>query len=93
LKYSKNVYRSMTMITQFGINMIVPIAMCTFIGIFLDEKFGTSYWTVLLFFVGAMAGFRNIFHFARKIYAKTDTKRKKATVTGASDDKKIENDK
>lgn len=93
MKYSNNVYRSMSMITQFGINMVVPIAMCTFIGIFLDDKFGTSYWTIILFFMGAVAGFRNILHFARKIYTTVDTKRKKATGTGVSDVREIKDDK
>lgn len=66
--YGKGVYRSLAMISQFGINMIVPIVMCSFIGIFLDRIFDTSYWMVLLFFVGALAGFRNVYVFARRIY-------------------------
>lgn len=67
-KYRKSVYQSLAVITQFGVNMLVPIFMCSFAGRFLDEKFGTAYWFVLLFFVGALAGFRNIFILARKIY-------------------------
>lgn len=69
LKYGKNVYHALTMITQFGINMLVPIFMCSFVGIWLDKKFDTSYWMVLLFFVGALAGFRNVYVFARKVYS------------------------
>ncbi len=67
-KYKKSVYQSLTVITQFGINMLVPIFMCSFAGLFLDRKLGTAFWFVLLFFVGALAGFRNIFILARKIY-------------------------
>lgn len=67
-KYKKSVYQSLAVITQFGINMLVPIFLCSFVGMFLDKKFGTVYWFVLLFFVGALAGFRNIFILARKIY-------------------------
>jgi len=58
----------MTLITQFSINMLVPILMCTFLGIFIDKKAGTSFWVVILFFVGAIAGFRNIYIFAKKIF-------------------------
>lgn len=58
------------MISQFGINMLVPIFLCTFLGIFIDDKCGTSFWAVILFFIGAAAGFRNVFHFAKKIYEK-----------------------
>lgn len=67
-KYNKNVYRSLAMISQFGINMLVPIVILSFAGIYLDKYLGTSYWMVILFFVGALAGGRNIFVFARKIY-------------------------
>ncbi len=67
-KYKKSVYQSLAVITQFGINMLVSIFLCSFAGLFLDRKLGTAFWFVLLFFVGALAGFRNIFILARKIY-------------------------
>lgn len=79
MKFSKNVYRSLAMITQFGINMLVPIFMCSFVGIWLDRKLGTTYWMVVLFFVGAISGFRNIWVFARKIYTVKETRRKRST--------------
>lgn len=41
--------------------MIVPILLCTFLGIFLDRLLNTSFIVIILFFLGAMAGFRNIF--------------------------------
>lgn len=68
MRYQKNVYRSLALISQFGINMLVPIFLCSFLGIFLDRKLGTSFFMVILFFVGALAGFRNVYIFARKIY-------------------------
>lgn len=67
-KYDKSVYRSFALITQFGINMLVPIFLCSFLGIWLDKKLGTSYWMIILFFVGALAGFRNIYIMASKVY-------------------------
>lgn len=70
--YKKSVYQSLAVITQFGINMLVPIFMCSFAGLFLDRKLGTAFWFVLLFFVGALAGFRNIFILAKKIYEGDD---------------------
>ena len=68
MKYDKSVFRALTLISQFSINMLVPILMCTFLGIFIDKKAGTSFWVVILFFVGALAGFRNIYIFAKKIF-------------------------
>jgi F0F1-type ATP synthase assembly protein I len=67
-KYKSAVYQSLAVITQFGINMLVPIFLCSFVGLFIDKKLGTGFWFVLLFFVGALAGFRNIFILAKKIY-------------------------
>ena len=55
------VYRAMAMISQCGINMIVPIFLMSALGIWLDGKLATSYWMVVLFFVGAIAGFRNVY--------------------------------
>ena len=68
MKYNRNVYHALTMISQFGINMLVPIFLCSFIGIAIDKRCGTSYWMVILFFVGALAGFTNVFRYAKKIY-------------------------
>ncbi len=66
--YERSVFRSLTLITQFGINMIVPMVFCLFLGLFIDEKAGTSCWTVILFFVGALAGFNSIYKMAKRIY-------------------------
>ena len=59
------------MVLQFGINMIVPILLCTFAGIFLDRLFSTSFIVIILFFLGAMAGFRNIYIFAKNMNSRT----------------------
>ena len=69
MKYHKNVYRSLAMITQFGINMLVPIFACSFIGIFLDKHLGTSFFMILFFFIGALAGGRNVYVFSKKIFS------------------------
>ena len=57
------------MIGQFGINMLVPVFICSFLGMFLDGKLGTNFLVVILFFVGAVAGGYNVYRFARGIYA------------------------
>lgn len=56
VKYNRNVYQALTMITQFGINMLVPVFLCSFAGMFLDRKFGTSFWMILLFFCRCAGG-------------------------------------
>ncbi|MCI5741874.1 MAG: AtpZ/AtpI family protein [Lachnospiraceae bacterium] len=79
MKYKKSVYQSFVLITQFGINMIVPIFLCTALGVFLDKKLELSFLTIVLFFVGALAGFRNCYIMAKKIYESDDKKHDKKT--------------
>ena len=68
MKYRKNVYQSFTMVMQFGINLIVPILMCTMLGVYIGRKYDMMIITVPLFIIGALAGFRNIYRMARKIF-------------------------
>ena len=65
MKYQKEVFQNFSLVLQFGITMIVPILLCTFLGIFLDKILGTSFIVIILFFLGALAGFRNIFILVR----------------------------
>lgn len=89
-KYDKSVYRSFTLISQFGINMLVPIGMMTWLGIFLDKKFDTSYWMVILFFVGAVAGGQNVYRLSKKIYGAKDSAQNKTETK--KDDREIKKD-
>ncbi len=73
-KDRRETIRLLTMISQFGIHMLVPIAICFYAGYRLDRHFGTSYLTIILFFVGALAGFRNVFMIAKR-YVKNDPER------------------
>ncbi len=67
MKYKKSVYKSLAMITQLSIHMLVPIFLCSFLGILIDKKFGT-YFVIPFFILGAMAGFRNVYISAKAIY-------------------------
>lgn len=60
--------QSLAMVMQFGLNMLVPICIMTALGIWLDRKLGTSWITVLLFVMGAVAGAQNIYRMARSLY-------------------------
>ena len=39
MKNRGKVFHAFTMVTQFGLNMIVPIVLCTLCGEWLGEKF------------------------------------------------------
>lgn len=64
----KSVAQALAMVMQFGVNMLVPICLMSALGIWLDRKFGTSFWMILLFLVGAVAGGQNVYRMARQVY-------------------------
>ena len=75
MKYDKSVYRSLALITQFGINMLVPIFLCTIAGVFIGKRFSMDWIVIPLFVIGALAGFRNVFIMAKKIYSRESPSR------------------
>ena len=60
MKYKKNVYQSFA--------LIVPILMCTMLGVYIGKKYDMLLIVAPLFVIGALAGFRNIYRLAKKIY-------------------------
>ena len=68
-KYGRSVYQSLAMITQFGINMLVPVCMMSALGIWLDGRLGTSFITIILFMIGALAGGQNIYRMVKSFCA------------------------
>ena len=68
----KTVYQALAMVTQFSLNMLVPIGMMTALGIWLDGRFGTKWLTIVLFMVGAVAGGQNIYRMAKAISARDE---------------------
>lgn len=61
------VVRCLSMISQFTIHILVPICMCSYLGYLLDEKLNTSFLFIIFFFIGALAGGRNVYLLATKI--------------------------
>lgn len=76
MKNQRKVFQALTLILQFGLNMLVPIGMCTALGIWIDRRYDMPWAVIILFFVGALAGFTSIFKMA-KPFMKADRKRHK----------------
>lgn len=72
--YKKSVYKSLTMISQVGISMLVPIFLCCMLGLFLEKQFSFPAF-VPLFFLGALAGMRNVYVMVSAIYKEDDQKK------------------
>ena len=65
------IFRILTCVTQFGISMLVPMVLCFLLGLWIDGKLETYIFSILLFFVGAAAGARNVYALFKK-YAGLD---------------------
>lgn len=66
MKYKKEVFRSLTLVTQLGISVMVPVFLCIFVGVMIDKYFHTS-TTVWLLFLGILAGGRNAYILAKNV--------------------------
>lgn len=67
--YDRSVFRSLVLISQFGINMVVPIGMMTALGVWLDGRLHTGWITIVLFFAGALAGGQNVYRMAKRFFS------------------------
>lgn len=76
MKYKKDVYRSLAMVTQIGISMLAPIILCVAAGYWMDQKFGW-YTTIPLLILGILAGGRNIWMLLQQIIKEDEKKKKK----------------
>ena len=52
MKNQKKVFQSLTLILQFGLNMIVPIVLCMMFGIWLGRKYDILWITIPFFVIG-----------------------------------------
>lgn len=60
-------YRQLYMLTTVGVQLAVSIVIGVAFGLWLDGKFGTKPWLMLLFLLfGVIAGFRNVYRMAVK---------------------------
>lgn len=75
-RYDRSVFQSLALISQFGITMLVPMALMFALGWWLDGLLGTSFLAVTLFFVGALAGFGNVYRLARQVFQAREGARK-----------------
>ncbi|MCM1057468.1 MAG: AtpZ/AtpI family protein [Firmicutes bacterium] len=63
----KETFKVLPLITQLGLVMISSLGMTTALGLWLDRRLGTSFITVILFFVGAVAGCQGVYRLVKKI--------------------------
>ncbi len=75
MKEQRKIFQAFSFVLQFTLNMLVPIGMCMWLGIWLDDKYDMPWVIIVLFFVGAIAGFTSIYKMAKPLM-KNDRGRK-----------------
>jgi ATP synthase protein I len=63
----RKLLRMIGVLSTVGITMVLATVIGLFVGHWLDTKFGTSPWlTALFLLLGIIAGFRNLFVYAKR---------------------------
>ena len=74
MRFDPNILKHLSLISQIGLLMAIPIIGCILLGSFLDKLLGTNVIFLIIFtIVGVSAAFRNLF----VISLKSSKKRKK----------------
>lgn len=60
MKNNKSVYTTFALVSQLGISMVVPILLCTYVGVWLEEKCSFPF-TIIFIVLGVLAGGRNVY--------------------------------
>lgn len=74
-------FKTLALVTQLGLTMIAAIGISTAAGLWLDKHLGTSWITVVLFAMGAVAGGQSAYRIIRKIY-EPEQKEKERDLSG-----------
>lgn len=70
------VVKAMSMVIQIGINMMVPVFLCLFIGYKLDKWLGTNYLVIIFIILGVLAGFKSVYSIIKGFFEKNLRKEK-----------------
>ena len=74
MRKKNKIAESLMMISQISISMMVPIFLCLFFGIKLNEWLETKFFVPVFLFLGMGAAIRNVYYITKSFYAK-DKKR------------------
>ena len=66
---SRKVLKSMRMVTQLGIGMMVPIFLCGALGVWLNRLTGIDIIFPILLVLGIGSGFRSVYMVTKSFYA------------------------
>ena len=73
---NKKVFRTLALVSQLGFSILVPIFLCVFLGIWLEERYSFSVFVPLII-LGVLAGGRNAWVIAKQAMYDPDDKNKR----------------
>ena len=62
---NQQIANSLVLVLQFGINVIVPILLCTMLGVFLTNRFGSKAFAIVGILIGIMAAFNGAYRMVK----------------------------
>ncbi|MCR4695457.1 MAG: AtpZ/AtpI family protein [Pseudobutyrivibrio sp.] len=68
-KDNRLIANSLVLVLQFGINVIVPIMMCTILGYFISQRLKSKAFTIIGILIGIVAAFNGAYRMV-KVYLK-----------------------
>ncbi len=68
MKNKADIFMALSLLSQIGLAMALPIIMCIIFGAFLDKHLHTGVVFLVIFCIlGVMAAFRNLFVFTKRM--------------------------
>lgn len=88
---NRKTFQTLALVTQLGLTMVVSIGMTSALGIWLDRRLGTSWITVAMFVLGAVAGVQSVWRMIKKIYG--DEEQDKERDSSGEDHRSVKKDR
>lgn len=74
---NRQVFKALALVSQIGINMLVPIVLCFFIGRWIDQTFNTSFWVLIFLLLGILSSYKSLYNTTKSFMRKDDTDNEK----------------
>lgn len=75
-KTNREVANAFVMVLQLGINIIVPILLCTAVGLFLTKTFGSKGFTIGGILIGVIAAINGAYRYLKGYLKRLESDKK-----------------
>ena len=71
MKHNKIIFETLSLISQLGISIVVPVLLCIVLGVFLENRFSISIMVPLII-LGVLSGVRNAYYILKDAHKKME---------------------